>query len=532
MNSSKPILRVILVLAILQFVAVASDLPPAISTVAIQDRVIQVNGKPFFPIMSWLQDATNFQLVKECGMNTTAGYWRGSGGTKDVAAYLELVAKAGLYGVLPFDERLKNKPALLGYIHDDEPDLSRQVSDAQVEPAKTLRINPKTPLWKLLDGDLNSWSVLDPLAGASFTIRLRQPATIAEFAVAVTISQGLATPNEVVFEAGGKELLKASVAAKKGRQKFRLPQPATIQELTVKVVSVTAGEQEWGSLGEVEGFDLQGKNLLLSPPRQVPRAEPEITQRHYADLKKADSDRPVFMTLTGNFLPFFKKWPEAQRARMYPQYVKAADVVGYDIYPIYGWNKPEWLHLGHDATEMLVQMAGTRPVYAWIETSKGSQWTGPLENQKDVTGDHIRAEVWMSICRGATAIGYFTHVWKPAYSQFGVPADNRRALRQINDQISRLIPAILGQPATQATSIAADDQVKLDLRVRQTGEGLYLFAVNYDEKLKPATTTIKVEGLAAGTSVVVVDENRKLTSVAGAFTDTFAPLAVHIYQIR
>ncbi len=189
----------------------AGDVRPArIEEVEIRDRAFYVNRRPFFPLMAWLQDARNFPLLKDCAMNTTAGYSGGSSGTKSVAEYLALVEQAGLYGVMPFDPRLKGGPALLGYIHDDEPDLLHQESDA----------------------------------------------------------------------------------------------------------------------------------------------------------------------------------------------------VGYDIYPIYGWNKPEWLCLGHDATERLVQIAGTRPVYAWIETSKGGQWTGDLDGQKDVKPEHIRAEVWMSICRGATAIGY------------------------------------------------------------------------------------------------------------------------------
>ena len=68
-------------------------------------------------------------------MNVTAGYWTKSGGTKDVAEYLGLVEKAGLYGVMPYDAKLKGHPALLGYIHGDEPDLPHQVNDADVVPA-------------------------------------------------------------------------------------------------------------------------------------------------------------------------------------------------------------------------------------------------------------------------------------------------------------------------------------------------------------------------------------------------------------
>jgi hypothetical protein len=216
----------------------------------------------------------------------------------------------------------------------------------------------------------------------------------------------------------------------------------------------------------------------------------------YRGIKAADPSRPVFMTLTGNFHPHFDKWSDAQRKRLYPAYIRAADVVGYDIYPIYGWNKPEWLWLVHDATELLVELAGDRPVYAWIETSKGGQWTGDLDRQKDVTPAHIRAEVWMSICRGATAIGYFTHIWKPSYKQFGVPERNQRALREINAQIARLAPVILSRAAAPRVRIAAaEGDVKLDAVARTHGGHTYVFAVNYDERAVPARATIELEGL-------------------------------------
>lgn len=521
-----------LALTLLLGVATAGQvkLPPIQKVEVGPNRAFTVNGKPFFPLMAWLQDAKNFPAVRACAMNTIAGYWPKSSGTRDVSEYLDLVEEAGFYGVMPFDPRLKGRPSLLGYIHDDEPDLPRTVSDADIEPAKHLKINRRTPLWRILDGNLTSWSVLDPLDGAFLTIKLKKQVTVEGLAIAITVSPGLALAREVAFEADGREILKATLEPKKGRQKFRLPQPATFKVLTLKVLSVAPGKHEWGSLGEIEGFDKEGTNVLLSPPRTVPRAMPAETMEKYKRMKAADPARPVFMTLTGHFHPFFKKWSDEQRA-MYPDYVKAADVVGYDIYPIYGWNKPEWIHLVHEATDLLVRMAGKRPVYAWIETSKGGQWTGALARQKEVTPTHIRAEVWMAICRGATAIGYFTHIWKPSYRQFGVPEANRQALREINEQITRLAPAILGEAPKRTVSIAAHNGAKIDAMAKQSAAGLYIFAVNYDEKLKTARVTVKVEGLAAGAEVVVVDEGRTIRSDDGSFADTFAPLAVHIYRL-
>jgi len=512
--------------------AVGNCAPPAIKTVEIRPgRVFCVNGKPLFPLMSWLQDAKNFPAVKACGMNTTAGYWPRSSGTKDVTEYIKLVDNAGLYGVMPFDARLKGHRALLGYIHGDEPDLPRRVSDAAITPAKGLRINRKTPLWKLLDGVTHSWSVLDPLDGASLTITLPKPVTARSLALWLTVSKGLAVAREVRFEGDGKEILRATLASKKGRQKFDLAGPATFSTLTMTVTATVPGKHVWGSMGEIEAFDAGGTNVLLSPPRNVPRTAPEETARHYKAIKAIDTSRPVFMTFTGNFHPFFKKYNQAQRA-IYPRFIRSADVVGYDIYPIYGWNKPEWIHLVHEGTRRLVDLAGDRPVYAWIETSRGGQWTGPLAGQKRVTPTHIRAEVWMAICRGATAVGYFTHVWKPAYNQFGVPAANRKALRQINDQITRLAPEILAGAPKQPVTVRASGDVKVDVMARAARGGLTVFTVNYDERLKRTEAVVNVPGLRAGTELVVVDENRTIRSHAGGFADTFAPLAVHIYRIR
>ena len=137
----------------------------------------------------------------------------------------------------------------------------------------------------------------------------------------------------------------------------------------------------------------------------------------------------------------------------------------------------------------------------------------------------------MAICRGATAVGYFTHVWKPAYSQFGVPPENRVALRQINEQVARLTPAILGTSPATAVTVETTGGVKVDVLARESAGALTVFAVNYDERQLETTATVRVPGLAAGTEVQVLDEGRSLKAEAGAFVDRFAPLAVHIYRV-
>jgi isocitrate dehydrogenase len=81
------------------------------------------------------------------------------------------------------------------------------------------------------------------------------------------------------------------------------------------------------------------------------------------------------------------------------------------------------------------------------------------------------------------------------------------------------------------TRAETDGNFKLALIARESGGELYLFAVNYDERAKPAQATIRVASLPAGASITVVDENRTIKATQGAFTDAFEPLAVHIYRV-
>ena len=196
----------------------------------------------------------------------------------------------------------------------------------------------------------------------------------------------------------------------------------------------------------------------------------------------------------------------------------------------YGWNKPEWLHLCHDATAQLTGMTGRRPVYAWIETSKGGQSTGPLERQKDVTPVHIlRRGVDVDLWRG-DGHRLLHACWSPPYKSFGVPDTNREALGKINEQITRLAPAILGRPCESRIKIASGG-INLAALGKRHDDHLYLFAVDDDERSRKTDATVEIEDLPAGSEVTVIDEGRVIRSDAGSFRDTFEPLAVHLYRL-
>jgi hypothetical protein len=230
-------------------VGAADGLPPIRQATIGANREFRVNGQAFLPIMGWLQGPASFPKLKAIGINTITGYhWTpanntGAGNTKNAAEYGALAREVGLYFVSPFMKQhpeamqtLKGSNNLLAWIHGDEPDLPHTVSDAQVMPESALIINNGSPLWKMLDGSPSGAAVLDPIEGAQFTIKLKQPVTVTSLGLWVTPAPRLGVAKEVVFSNNGKEILKASLENKKGRQKFDLAAPVTLSSLTAKVL--------------------------------------------------------------------------------------------------------------------------------------------------------------------------------------------------------------------------------------------------------------------------------------------------------
>jgi len=208
-----------------------------------EHREFRVNGKPFLPIMLWLQSDKRIADGKAAAVNTFCA----NGGDLGDEAYLDTLAENDLYGVLSVSdeaEELKSHSHLLGWIHGDEPDMPRKKSEATVEAADRMNVNPKTPYSRIVDGTTHSWTALDPLNGAEFTIKLNEPVTIERLAVWLTLSGEMPVAKKMVFRGDGEKLLEADLEKKKGEQAFELSKPATFKELTVQVTETYEGGQD------------------------------------------------------------------------------------------------------------------------------------------------------------------------------------------------------------------------------------------------------------------------------------------------
>jgi hypothetical protein len=256
----------------------------------------------------------------------------------------------------------------------------------------------------------------------------------------------------------------------------------------------------------------------------------------YEKIKKADPSRPVVLDFSPGFtsIPDESNVPEAKKKEIYPAYAKAADVLTYNVYPIWGFNKPECLDWPAKAADDLKALVGPKkPFFAMIETGKGAP-TVPVDQQKDVSADEIRAEAWMAICHGATGIIYFTHQFKPKFNEFGPDANKQAAIRKINDQITELAPALLGRDMTVIT-FQSDSNVRLTYMAKQYQGDIFVFALNGDPARRPCKGTMYYSAYLNSNSgtAEVVGEGRTIPLQNGEFfTDDFAPLALHVYRLR
>jgi hypothetical protein len=261
--------------------------------------------------------------------------------------------------------------------------------------------------------------------------------------------------------------------------------------------------------------------------------EPADIAAEYAAIKAADPLHPTFLTLTAGFYSEFDPpgWMGGSRER-YFAYADATDLVGFDLYPIYGWCQEGWLYrVGAAQEELAATYAPGVATYQWIEAVRtSSQWCELEARGEDdgPTAEEIRNEVWQALAHGARAIGYFTHSWEcPGYTQFCLSDAQQAELARTNAQLTALARPILA-PRSPASIAVSSGGARVDWFATEHDGRLYVFAVNVDRAA--ATVAFAASAIAPDATVDVIDEARSVNAAAGTFTDDFAALAVHLYS--
>jgi hypothetical protein len=245
----------------------------------------------------------------------------------------------------------------------------------------------------------------------------------------------------------------------------------------------------------------------------------------YQSLVDTDPNRPVSVSFGRGVVDY--NWVGrgdcTGRIDMYAQYARAADLLGFWLYPIDNNDPLEWMAAATDNLNLWSNYA--KPITAIVEASD-------IHGVGRPTPAQIAAQVWMAIIHGAAAIEYYCHQIDPTVNETDCldTADGPATLTRINAQIAALAPVLNTPPIVNgATVVSSAADVPVDLLLKRHGGATYLLAAAM--RGAPTTATFTLRGFAGDRTVDVVGENRTLAASQGVFADGFAGYDAHVYRI-
>jgi hypothetical protein len=140
--------------------------------------------------------------------------------------------------------------------------------------------------------------------------------------------------------------------------------------------------------------------------------------------------------------------------------------------------------------------------------------------QDDPNADVIVPKAYYAILHGVTGILYFT--WQAYQGDDAKMA----AAGQVFSELNELSPVIFD------TDVSSDLTPPSGVEAIARSHDGHTYVIAVDPTSTPVSGDFAVAGLAAGTTVTVMFEDRTLTAADGHFTDSFAGVARHVYRIE
>ena len=217
-----------------------------------------------------------------------------------------------------------------------------------------------------------------------------------------------------------------------------------------------------------------------------------------------------FLTLTNHF--YSGAAPLARGRGIYPGLIAKADMIGFDLYPLQSWCRPERLVDVYFSQRELVGLAQGKPTFQWIEAAG---MTCPHDGPTAVTPETVRAESWLAIAGGAKGLGFF-----PPAAWTG---DVGEAIADVTSTVDRIEPLLVA-PETLVNVDPSEGLVKAGARL--LGSRLAVVAVNAG--YEPAAATFAVPGLG-GRPLTDLLSGRRVTPNGDFFTERLPGLAARVY---
>ena len=263
--------------------------------------------------------------------------------------------------------------------------------------------------------------------------------------------------------------------------------------------------------------------------RYDPCIEPEKIIAQYKRIKEKDPSRPVYLNLGQGvaFTQWVGRGACTGNTSLYREYIKAADIVSYDIYPVNNNDtivRGKLWYVAKGIDSLHVWSNHQKPVWCWIETSK----IGKDSPRKPTPGE-VRTQVWMALIHGVKGFGYFCHSFLDTQDDAAPlhDAEMREGLTAINREVTALAPALNAPTLPEYASVeVVPGAIPVDIMAKEWNGAHYLFAVAMRPGASEATFRV-----ASGKSVEVIGENRTLKVKNNLFTDTIGSYGVRLYKI-
>ena len=251
-------------------------------------------------------------------------------------------------------------------------------------------------------------------------------------------------------------------------------------------------------------------NLLDEP--EVHRVGPQAVKEAYETIRRHDVDHPIIVNL-------------CQMDR-FKEFLPWSDVASYDYYPF-----PIAYHLSYSraANWTMARLTGGRkPLCPILQTYASTKETIQPPRLMP-TPAQLRAELYTSVCDGATMFGFYSWYDPPGSLCLARDSEMRSYTRLLAAELRALRPFLFSgeRPQSRFPELDAAGLTHLAKRVEDHVE---LIVVNTAlQSLGPVTFGF------ADTEIVeaetVFEDGRPVRLDNGKITDSFEPFGVHVYRL-